>query len=159
MLDITDPHWSTWPACVAVKAAELQGRAIGDRFLRRLRRAALTERAQAQRTDVQLRLAAEVTSLDVSRFEADLKGPAAAEAFRRDRAEGAAYGASGFLTMLFRLAPPNPRRAASSSQAIALSRSTSTPWTRSRRGWNGNRLGASRSCSPTTARSRPGSSP
>jgi putative protein-disulfide isomerase len=29
MLDITDPHWSTWstwPACVAVKAAELQGR-------------------------------------------------------------------------------------------------------------------------------------
>lgn len=104
MLDITDPHWSTWPACVAVKAAALQGGDLGDRFLRRLRRAALTERAQAQRRDVQLRLAAEVTGLDVARFEADLGSPAAAEAFRRDRAECAEYGASGFPTMLFRLA-------------------------------------------------------
>ncbi len=108
MLDITDPHWSTWPACVAVKAAELQGRGVGDRFLRRLRRAALTERAQAQRADVQLRLAAEVAGLDVARFEADLAGLAAAEAFRRDRAECAAYGASGFPTMLFRLAGSTP---------------------------------------------------
>ncbi len=108
MLDITDPHWSTWPACVAVKAAELQGRGVGDRLLRRLRRAALTERAQAQRTDVQLRLAAEVTGLDVARFEADLGSAAAAEAFRRDRAECAAYGASGFPTMLFRLAGSTP---------------------------------------------------
>lgn len=107
MLDITDPHWSTWPACVAVKAAELQGRAIGDRFLRRLRRAALTERAEAQRADVQVRLAADVTGLDASRFEADLTSPAAAEAFRRDREECAAHGATGFPTMLFRLAPPS----------------------------------------------------
>ncbi len=71
MLDVTDPHWSTWPACVAVEAAGLQGRAVGDRFLRRLRRAALTER----------------------------------------------------------------------------------------RGWSGSRRGASRSCSPSTGRSPPGSSP
>lgn len=104
MLDITDPRWSTWPACVAVKAAALQGRDVGDRFLRRLRRAALTERAQAQRPDVQLRLAADVAGLDVARLEADLTSAAAAEAFRRDRAECAAYGASGFPTLLFRLA-------------------------------------------------------
>ncbi len=110
MLDITDPHWSTWPACVAVKAAELQGRAAGDRFLRRLRRAALTERAQAQRADVQLRLAAEFPGLDLGRFESDLRSPAAAEAFQRDRAECAAHGASGFPTMLFRVAGPDTRR-------------------------------------------------
>jgi putative protein-disulfide isomerase len=111
MLDITDPHWSTWPACVAVKAAELQGRAAGDRFLRRLRRAALTEREQAQREDVQLRLAAEIPGLDVGRLESDLRSPAAAEAFQRDRAECAAHGVSGFPAMLFRVAGPDAREA------------------------------------------------
>ncbi len=109
MLDITDPHWSTWPACVAVKAAELQGAAAGDRFLRRLRRAALTERAQVQRADVQLRLAAEDPGFDVRRFESDLGSTAAREAFERDRAECAAHGAGGFPTMLFRLAGQHAR--------------------------------------------------
>lgn len=106
MLDITDPRWSTWPACVAVKAAELQGPWVGDRFLRRLRRAIFTERAQAQRPDVQLGLARDVPGLDVERLEADLGGRAAAEAFQRDLAECAAYRASGFPTMLFRPAAP-----------------------------------------------------
>lgn len=108
MLDIEDPHWSTWPACIAVKAAELQGPGVGDRFLRRLRRAALTERAQAHRSDVQLRLAAEVAGLDVARLEDDLASAAAAEAFQRDRAECAAYGATGFPTLLFRRAGSTP---------------------------------------------------
>lgn len=102
MLDIADPHWSTWPACVAVKAAELQGPTIGERFLRRLRRAALTERAQVQRVDVQLRLAHDVTGLDVDRLSTDLGDRRAADAFQHDLAECAARGASGFPTMLFR---------------------------------------------------------
>jgi len=44
MEDITDPHFSTWPACRAVKAVFLQGDDVGERYLRRMRRAALTER-------------------------------------------------------------------------------------------------------------------
>jgi len=60
MTDITDPHWSTWPANVAVKAGTLQSSAVGDRYLRRLRRAALTERVQVQREDAQLELARQV---------------------------------------------------------------------------------------------------
>ncbi len=106
MLDIADPHFSTWPACLAVKAAELQGAAVGERYLRRLRRAALTERIQVQREDAQLALARDVRGLDLAAFRADLGGPRAAAAFRDDLATCRSYGVSGFPTML--LQRPGP---------------------------------------------------
>lgn len=106
MLDITDPHWSTWPACIAVKAAELQGPAVGERYLRRLRRAALTERVQVQLAEAQLVLAAEVPGLDVVALQAALKDQRAAVAFHQDLALSREYGVTGFPTMLFRAAGP-----------------------------------------------------
>ena len=99
-----DPHVSTWPACLATKAAGLQGKAVGDRYLRRLRRAVLTERAQINKESELLRLAREVQGLDSERFQVDLNGPEAARAFQEDLELCAAYGASGFPTMLFRSA-------------------------------------------------------
>jgi len=108
MLDITDPHFSTWPANVAVKAAALQGARVGERYLRRLRRAALAERIQVQREDAQLALAREVAGLDLEAFRAEHSGPRALAAFQEDLGLCRAYGASGFPTMLLKPAGPSP---------------------------------------------------
>lgn len=99
MLDITDPHWSTWPACIAVKAAERQGAAVGDRYLRRLRRAVMTERLNVAERTVALRLAEEVQGLDVGQLAIDLDE--AQDAFRADLLLGQEYGVTGFPTLLF----------------------------------------------------------
>ncbi len=101
MEDITDPHFSTWPACIAVKAAQLQGEALGEAYLRRLRRAALTERRIISRPDVYLELAEEVPGLDMDRFRADLDAGAADRVFQADLAECRRYGVTGFPTLLF----------------------------------------------------------
>lgn len=112
--DITDPHFSTWPACRAVKAAFLQGEAVGERYLRRMRRAALTERKIISLPEVYLALAEEVPGLDLARFRADLESGAAEQAFQADLAEGRRYGVTGFPTLLFqrqsRLAVPGAER-------------------------------------------------
>ncbi len=102
MEDITDPHFSTWPACIAVKAAQRQGDEVGERFLRRLRRAALTERQVISLRAVQESLAAEVPGLDLKRWRRDLEGGAAEAAFREDLVECRTYGVTGFPTLLFR---------------------------------------------------------
>ncbi len=102
MEDITDAHWSTWPACVAVKAADLQGSETGERYLRRLRRAALTERQDVSVREVQLSLARSVTGLDATRLEMDLDGDEAAKAFSADLRLGRECGVSGFPTLLFK---------------------------------------------------------
>ncbi len=101
MEDITDPHFSTWPACQAAKAAFLQGKAVGERYLRRMRRAALTERKIISLPEVYLALAEEVAGLDAERFQADLESGAAERAFQADLAECRRYGATGFPTLLF----------------------------------------------------------
>ncbi|MFQ5409485.1 MAG: DsbA family protein [Anaerolineales bacterium] len=103
MNDITDPHFSTWPACSAVKAAQLQGEAIGEAYLRRMRRAALTERQIVSAPDVFNTLAHEAPGLDFERLQVDLTDGSAQRAFEEDLAECRQYGVSGFPTLLFRL--------------------------------------------------------
>ncbi len=106
MEDITDPHFSTWPACRAVKAAFLQGEDVGERYLRRMRRAALTERRIISLPEVYLALAQEVPGLDLPRMQADLASGAAEAAFQEDLAECRRYGVTGFPTFLFRRGSP-----------------------------------------------------
>lgn len=95
------PHFSTWPANIAAEAAFLQGPEVGERYLRRLRRAALTERRIISDEEEYLALAREVDGLDFERFGAALADGSARAAFERDRAVCAAYGVHGFPTMLF----------------------------------------------------------
>ena len=102
MGDITDPHWSTWPACTAVKAAHLQSKEIGEAYLRRLRRAALAERKMISAPDMQITLAQEVAGLDVNHFQTAMAGGSAKQAFAADRDECAQYGVTGFPTILIR---------------------------------------------------------
>jgi predicted DsbA family dithiol-disulfide isomerase len=101
-LELNDPHFSTWPACIAVKAAFLQGEEIGERLLRRFRRAALTERRNISRREVQEELAREVEGLDLARWRMDLENGRAARAFEEDLEECRRYGVTGFPTLLFR---------------------------------------------------------
>jgi predicted DsbA family dithiol-disulfide isomerase len=80
---------SSWPACIAVKAAELQSPRAADLYLRRLREAVMRERRNIAQRKVLIELAEQCADrhpglLDTVRLQADLDSPAAREAFRDD---------------------------------------------------------------------------
>ncbi|MCI4371888.1 MAG: DsbA family protein, partial [Thermoplasmata archaeon] len=95
MVESTDDFRSTWPACIAAKAAELQGAALGRTYLRLLREAWCLNGQAIHRPSVQVAVAADA-GLDVEAFRAALSEPAPEEAFRRDREECREIGISGF---------------------------------------------------------------
>lgn len=89
-----DPPASSFPACLAVKAAEQQGQDVGALYLRRLREAVMLGRRNIARAEVLVDVAEELAGslsggigLDVSQFCRDLESPAVAEAFRADLQE------------------------------------------------------------------------
>lgn len=94
-------HFSTWPANIAAKAAFLQSEEVGFRFLRRLRRAALTERKIISDKAVYEALARETDGLDFERFQADIESGKAGEAFLDDQEICMQWQTFGFPTMLF----------------------------------------------------------
>jgi putative protein-disulfide isomerase len=77
------PPTSSHPACIAVKAAQLQGDALGTAYLRRVQEAFFTARGAVDDRATLEKLARHVPGLDGARFAADLDGPAAA-AFEED---------------------------------------------------------------------------
>jgi predicted DsbA family dithiol-disulfide isomerase len=92
-----DPPASSYPACLAVKAAGLQSAEAGEAVLRRLREAATTERQNVADVGVLRTLAREVAEatpdlLDADRFAADLDGSEAEAAFRDDLREARYLG-------------------------------------------------------------------
>lgn len=99
--DTKDEFRSTYPACIAYKAAELQNEALAQKYLRRLREAAAAERRPIHREDVQGQLAAEV-GLDVPQLLADLRSGRAKQAFAADLRECLSRGVTGFPTFLLR---------------------------------------------------------
>ncbi len=104
---LEDPPASSYPACIAVKAAQLQGDRAGERYLRRLREAALLEGRNVARRDVLLAAAAEVAAdsaaaLDLDRFRADLAGPLALDAFREDIKDARYRDIGRFPTLILR---------------------------------------------------------
>jgi putative protein-disulfide isomerase len=101
MIDSSDDFDSTWPACIAAKAADLQGADQGWRYLRRLREAWCLEGRGIHRKDVQATVAKE-TGLDVEAFVRALEDGSANDAFQRDRDECQALGISGFPTFVVR---------------------------------------------------------
>lgn len=94
-----DPPGSSYPACVAFKAAELQGADAGERLLRRLREAAMQERRNIARRDVLDAVAAEA-GLDVERFRQDFDGEPARDAFRADLKEARYRDIGRFPTLV-----------------------------------------------------------
>ncbi len=80
------PIESTYPACMAVKAASEQGWEAGYRYLRRLREGLMCERLRLDHPSALLAEAAPA-GLDPQRFEIDLASHATAEAFEADLEE------------------------------------------------------------------------
>jgi putative protein-disulfide isomerase len=84
-----DPPASSYPASVAVKAAGLQSQEAAERYLSLVREAVMTRRLNIARRDVLVQLGLELAvsmprSFDAERFEADLVGAEALDAFRAD---------------------------------------------------------------------------
>ncbi len=99
--DIKNDIFSTYPACIAFKAAQLQSEEMGNRYLRRLREAAAAERLVIQRSDVQVELAEEV-GLDRDNFLESIQNGIAENAFRQDLEECHRRGVRGFPSFLIR---------------------------------------------------------
>jgi putative protein-disulfide isomerase len=85
MIWLEDPPASSYPACVAVKAAARQGAAVEEAYLRRLREGVMLERRNVARREVLLELFDELAgAAPGGRFRRDLAGEEALAAFRED---------------------------------------------------------------------------
>lgn len=94
-IDFQNEFRSTWPACIAYKAAELQDPELAGRYLRRLREGAAAEHLAIHRLEVQADLAEEV-GLDRQRLLADIENGSAEQAFREDLQMCRANEVTGF---------------------------------------------------------------
>jgi len=103
---ITDPPASSFPACIAVKCAELQSAEIGANLLHLLQEAVMTKSLNIAKGDVLLEVASSLPAVhpefDLSRFRKDLFGEKAKEAFRRDFREFKYLNVSRLPTILFK---------------------------------------------------------
>jgi putative protein-disulfide isomerase len=97
--EIKDSFTSTYPANIAVKAAELQDRELAKKYLRRLREGAAAERLHIHLLEVQAQLAHEV-GLDAERLMADIRSGRAEAEFLKDLKECRSMGITGFPTFL-----------------------------------------------------------
>lgn len=96
-----DPPTSTYPGCIAYKAALFQGTSLAESYLRLLREAVMTERRNIARENVLFGLAEEI-GLDMDHFrEAFLTGPAQG-AFYEDLREARGRGIKSFPTFVIR---------------------------------------------------------
>jgi SAM-dependent methyltransferase/predicted DsbA family dithiol-disulfide isomerase len=75
---------STWPACIAVKAAQIQGEQVGEHFYRKLMETTLLECRNGSNEEVYLKVAGEV-GLDLHRFKTDIGSGKAGRLFEKDK--------------------------------------------------------------------------
>jgi putative protein-disulfide isomerase len=99
--EIKDSFISTYPANIAVKAAELQDRELAKKYLRRLREGAAAERLHIHLLEVQAQLAREV-GLDADRLLEDIRSGRAESEFLKDLSECRSMGITGFPTFLIK---------------------------------------------------------
>jgi putative protein-disulfide isomerase len=77
---------SSWPACVAVKAAELQSKELGAKFFRKLMEAIQVKATNVSEEGVYLAVAKEI-GLDPEQLRKDISSGSAASLFDKDREE------------------------------------------------------------------------
>lgn len=100
-----DPPASSYPACIAVKAAERQGQIAAEGYLRQLREAAMIGCRNIARQDLLLTVAQETARdglLDLQRFSNDLAASETIESFRQDLRDAAYYGIGRFPTLILK---------------------------------------------------------
>ncbi|MDD5434342.1 MAG: DsbA family protein [Nitrospira sp.] len=81
---IENPPASSHPACIAVKAAGLQGADFEDAYLRRVREGFLTEKRQLDNKEALLKLSGEIPGISIDRLRMDIDSDAAKQAFQED---------------------------------------------------------------------------
>ena len=96
---IEDPLSSSYPPCIAYKAAELQGLVKAANFLRRIKEMVFLEKKNITRWE-HLKLAAMESGLDTAQFSTDYYGRAQ-QLFKDDLSLAAHYGVRGFPALYF----------------------------------------------------------
>jgi predicted DsbA family dithiol-disulfide isomerase len=81
---LTDPPQSSYPACLAVKAAAEQGEDVAAAYLRRLREGFACQRRKLDGAEALADVARGVPGLDAQRFASDLQSHAIVEDFGAD---------------------------------------------------------------------------
>jgi predicted DsbA family dithiol-disulfide isomerase len=93
--DMKQEFKSTWPACIAFKAAELQDAELAKKYLRRLRESTAAEHKFIHKLEVQADLAEEV-GFDRKQFLEDIENGKAETEFQKDLAICREEEVSGF---------------------------------------------------------------
>lgn len=102
-----NPPESSYPACIAVKCAEIQSPDAAEAYLRRAREAVMVEGKNISKQEVLLDLGKEVSEefselFDFNRFEADLAGDAGLEKFKEDLQKARYHQISRFPALTIR---------------------------------------------------------
>ncbi|WP_245558419.1 DsbA family protein [Fulvivirga imtechensis] len=105
---VENPPRSSYPACLAVKTAELQGAKAGEHYLRRVREAVMTELRDVARGDVLQQIAHEVAEewpglLDDEQFEHDFSSRAALSDFKKDLKRVKQIGINRYPTLTLKV--------------------------------------------------------
>ncbi len=99
-----DPPASSYPACIAVKSAELQSKQFGETFLRLLQQAVMLGGKNIAKNDVLLDTARllheQHDRFDLSLFRDDLLGNRGKAAFRQDLQDAKYLGINRFPTLV-----------------------------------------------------------
>lgn len=103
------PPASSFPACIAVKCAQLQSPVAAEHYLRRVREAVMLQGRNIAHWEVLLDLARELSAsreglLDLALFEQQLSGEAARQAFEEDLRQVRLLGISRYPTLTISLA-------------------------------------------------------
>ena len=101
---ITDPPASSYPACIAVKCAQLQSEGFAEIYLNLLRKAVIVAGKNIAKTGVLMDAAWLVhdacPDFDLFRFKDDLMGDAGKDAFKKDLQDAKYLGINRFPTLV-----------------------------------------------------------
>ncbi|UII31431.1 DsbA family protein [Fulvivirga ulvae] len=104
---VEHPPRSSYPACLAVKAAELQGLTAGDRLLRKIREAVMLRMMDVSDKQVLLQVALELReeypdALNYTQFERDISSKRSINLLKADLRKVRSCGISRYPSLVFR---------------------------------------------------------
>jgi len=103
-----DPPASSYPACIAVKCAQLQSDVSGERHLRLVRESIMLNGKNIAQQNVLFEIAddlqREQSSFDADKFKADMKNDNGIEAFRSDLQQAQYRNINRYPTLILRQA-------------------------------------------------------
>lgn len=104
---VEHPPKSSYPACLAVKAAELQGQKAGDRFLRKVREAVMLNMMDVSDKEVLLQIARELEeeypeTISYQQFKADLSTKKSLHLLKADLRKVKARGISRYPSLVIK---------------------------------------------------------